>query len=156
MTLTGRRGLVALTLGGLAVLAADSAVATPQCYAVRFQVNTAGQVFDAATGLTWQQTPIASAGDVMSWNVATTKCTALGSGWRLPSVKELQTIVDDTTSAPAINLAAFPGVGSSDSYWTSSPDPATPGNYYTVWFSDGTTGSRDGFIRQDIWVRCVR
>jgi hypothetical protein len=74
----------------------------------RYTVD-AGTVIDERTGLTWQRAiPAAS-----SWANANTYCATLnlnGTGWRLPSLKELMTLVDFTvTGAGAkIDVGAFP------------------------------------------------
>lgn len=83
----------------------------------------AGTVLDNWTGLTWQQ---AASSQTDTWANAMTACASNvaglpGSGWRLPSMKELQTLVDDSRANPAIDPAAFPGTPFDVSYWTSSP-----------------------------------
>jgi len=48
---------------------------------------------DPATGLTWQVTPT---GGIMNWALATAHCQDLvldGSGWRLPTIGELRTLI---------------------------------------------------------------
>jgi len=68
-----------------------------------------GTVSDLATGLTWTQT---DAGAEMEWADALGYCQDLAlagaDDWRLPSIKELHTLVDysrspDTTDSPAID-----------------------------------------------------
>jgi hypothetical protein len=69
------------------------------------------------------------------------------SGWRLPAVMELRTIVDLTRTSPSIDVAAFPGTPS-EHFWTSSPYA------WDVDFVDGYSYSLDvGFHYR---VRCVR
>jgi predicted DsbA family dithiol-disulfide isomerase len=48
-------------------------------------------VTDALTGLIWQQNAPTGA---VTWDAARTQCTNLGTGFRLPSLGELQTILD--------------------------------------------------------------
>jgi len=64
-----------------------------------FQANGDGTVTDHATGLQWQQ---ADSGAAMSWEAALAYADTLSLGgstdWRLPDVKELQTLVDYTRS----------------------------------------------------------
>ncbi|MES1204372.1 MAG: DUF1566 domain-containing protein [Pseudomonadota bacterium] len=79
-----------------------------------------GLVHDAYTRLTWQRAVDAVTPD---WAGALDRCRAAalpGTGWRLPSMKELQTIIDVNRSLPAIDPAAFPDMPF-DQYWTSSP-----------------------------------
>ena len=82
----------------------------------RFIINNDGTVTDTSTGLTWQQ---ATAGP-MAWEAAQKYCAKLelaGGGWRLPTVQELQSIVDYTRQVPAIDTAAFPDT-MSRYYWS--------------------------------------
>ncbi len=61
----------------------------------RFRDNSDGTVTDEATGLTWQK---ADSGKPMDWKAALAHAEGLTfaghDDWRLPSVKELQSIVD--------------------------------------------------------------
>jgi hypothetical protein len=122
--------------------------AASKCDPARYQVRAGGLVLDHATGLTWRQ---AVAPDSYAWSDATTYCAGLGAGWRLPSLTELQTIVEDTTLNPAIDRTAFPGTPSTY-FWTSSGDGA--GGAWYVDFDSGTTGLNDATIPYG--VRCVR
>lgn len=71
-----------------------------------FVDNGDGTVADSATGLMWQQ---ADDGVAREWESALAYCEALDlagyADWRLPDVKELQSIVDYTRS-PATNGSA--------------------------------------------------
>ena len=150
--------LLAGTVAGARVLAAS------KCYPTRYQVQAGGLVLDDATGLTWQQT--VSAGSY-TWRAATTYCAGLGTGWRLPSLTELQTIVDDTTFNPAIDGTAFPNTPSTY-FWTSSAfgasdggasdggasDGGASGGAWFVFFNSGFTGVNDAALTFS--VRCVR
>lgn len=114
---------------------------------------TAGTVHDPSTKLTWQQ---AESTKRRIWSDAGAYCAALdvdGRGWRLPTVKELQTLVDETRQQPAIDAAAFPNT-SADEYWTSSPVPGFPDMAWTVSFAYGFDGFYD--IKMFHHVRCVR
>ncbi len=66
-----------------------------------------GEVHDPATELTWQRAISPS----MPADAATSYCAGLGLGghtWRLPSVQELATTVDETRVSPAVDTEAFP------------------------------------------------
>jgi hypothetical protein len=77
-----------------------------------YQNNQDGTITDRATGLTWSQT---DSGRGLNWQDALAWVQTRNAGkylghddWRLPSVKELQSIVDytrspDTTHSPAID-----------------------------------------------------
>ncbi len=63
-----------------------------------------GTVQDTKTGLIWQQTVPSG---TYTWADATAYCGSTvvstrlgGTGWRLPTLEELQTIVDHTQAAP--------------------------------------------------------
>lgn len=73
--------------------------------------NENGTLTDTATGLMWQQ---ADSGEAMNWNEALRLVEQknaenyLGyNDWRLPNVKELQSIVDYTRSPDTTNSAAI-------------------------------------------------
>jgi len=117
------------------------------CPPVRYQAQSDGSVFDAYTGLTWQQTPSTH---VYTFDGAPAGCA---SPWRLPSPTELQTIVDDTRYDPAIDLDAFPG-GTSDGFWTGL---AVAGSTNTAWYVSFKTGGSDTTSTTALLrVRCVR
>lgn len=50
-----------------------------------------------------------------------------GHGWRLPSIKEASTSVDEIKVYLAIDTAAFPGTAPNQWYWSSSAWAGTPG-----------------------------
>ena len=111
----------------------------------------AGVVTDTLTTLTWLNT--ASATD-MNWAAAQSYCSGLGGGYRLPTLKELESIVDLTvTPGVTINLTAFPNAPA-DIYWTSSLNAGSPGNVWVVDFNSGesTYLGESPYYR----VRCVR
>ena len=80
----------------------------PRCYraGARYSLDSADVATDRATGLAWRR-PVQP--DATDWNGAKTGCAALGGGWRLPSLHELDTIVDHTVTAPSIDAVTFPG-----------------------------------------------
>ena len=73
-----------------------------------------------------------------------------GSNWRLPNIKELQSIVERCRERPAINRQAFPGTGLRVPDTISSSPSQTPGDVWGVVFDengrnrDSVTG---GFVR---------
>jgi len=123
----------------------------PRCSSPRFQVGPA-EVHDADTGLTWQQ-EVASD---LDWAGARQHCAA---GWRLPSLTEIQSIVDDTRQTPAIFrgfLNTPTGVSPSPNpiFWTSSP---LAGDSSRAWFDTFFHGHSDSQrIGTLSFVRCVR
>ena len=81
-----------------------------------------GVVKDNVTGLEWQQ---ATASGTYTWQQAIDYCNNLSLGgkddWRLPTIKELTTLVDSSIPypGPTINATFFPGTVAS-SYWSST------------------------------------
>jgi hypothetical protein len=118
----------------------------------RYTVQAA-TVLDTKTKLVWQRDVSATP---LAWSDARTYCTDLaldGGGWRLPSVGELQTVVDETRSGPAVDPKAFPSTPS-DYFWTSSPLPRFESFAWTVYFGYGLSTFFD--VAQPHLVRCVR
>lgn len=109
-------------------------------------------VYDAMWNLTWSR---ANVGDRrMNWKDADAACRELDLAghrdWRLPTVRELLSIVDYERHEPAIDTNFFRC--DSDWYWTSTPVAASPAGYaWIVYFYYGSSGwaSRvnDGFVR---------
>jgi hypothetical protein len=116
----------------------------------------AGTVTDTKTGLVWQRDIPAG---TYTWASAKAYCSSLGlagGGWRLPSMKVLQTLVDESRVNPAIDLTAFPGTPS-DWFWTSSAVAGSSGVAWVVYFGDGyPDGYGFGDVGVNNRVRCVR
>jgi hypothetical protein len=139
-----------VTLCALAMTTSADATVPAGRYTV-----SAGSVIDAKTKLVWQQTPAATS---YTWAGAKTYCGDIGSslggtGWRLPTMKELQTIVDDSRSGPSIDPTAFPA-SPSGVFWSSSPVAGMPSSAWCVVFSSGYATNVD--ITNTGNVRCVR
>ena len=112
-----------------------------------------GEVRDEHTGLVWQR---ASSSRTMSAAAASEHCAQLslnGQSWRLPSVGELATTVDESRVAPAINRAAFPDTAKSTYYWSSSRSKPQPAQTWGLNYDDGFTNYRN---LTTAYVRCVR
>jgi hypothetical protein len=109
-----------------------------------------GTVYDTQTKLTWQREVSTS-----TWDDAKAYCAGLsldGGGWRVPSLGELQTIVDESTN-PSVDAAAFP-MTPSDYFWSSSPVVGDPSRAWTCFFANGSTYSFA--VSKPESVRCVR
>jgi len=133
----------------LVLLAASAwADAPPGRYALSADV-----VSDLKTGLHWQRS-FAEPG--MTQDQAETYCQELdlnGTGWRLPTMKELQTIVDETRVFPAIDLNAFPDTPG-QGFATASRTINGPSHLWSVLFDTGVT---HGYGSVSVpYVRCVR
>jgi len=111
-----------------------------------------GTVYDTQTNLTWQQAfPIQR----YAWADATAYCADLaldGAGWRLPSINELQTLVDDSVN-PSIDGVAFP-MTPSEYFWSSSAVVDDASRAWTTFFTNGSTYSFAVSAAKN--VRCVR
>jgi RNA polymerase sigma factor (sigma-70 family) len=111
-----------------------------------------GQVTDPETGLTWQR----ATSTEMTAARATAYCSALdlgGQKWRLPTLRELSTTVDDSRVAPAIDTGTFPDTLKKGWYWTSDSADPEPGRRWALNYDDGYTNYR----KVDTgYARCVR
>lgn len=129
--------------------------ATP--FGPRLVNNGDGTVTDSTTGLMWQ----AGEGGTNSWESAIAYAEGLSlaghDDWRLPSIKELFSIVDITRSSPAIDTALFPGVSAvqgENLYWSSTVNFNRPDEPWYVDFRFGLTSFHGRATPTH--VRCVR
>jgi hypothetical protein len=109
---------------------------------------------DKHTQLEWQRVADSA---TRNWAEASEYCETLaldGDGWRLPSLKELLTIVDSSRSMPAINERAFP-LTHNERYWTSSEFLNGRDAAYQVDFGRGDAWIK-GTYTDEHYVRCVR
>ena len=101
-----------------------------------------GVVRDNVTELEWQQ---ATAPGTYTWAQAITYCENLTlpaggySDWRLPTIKELSTLVDSSIPypGPTINTSYFPDTVASD-YWSSTTNAYYTSYAWYVYFGYGT------------------
>ena len=136
--------------------------ASPRCYpSSRFVVLAGGLVRDTLTQLVWQRdgsgTRTGCSGGTLTctWAEANSYCSSLGSGFRVPTVRELNSLVDLTvTSGATINQTAFPGTPTDPPFWTSSPFAGLSGYAWFVYFGDGSSGGK--VVGSSYRVRCVR
>jgi len=110
-------------------------------------------VTDNVTGLIWQR---AMPSPVSSWADAVTYCAGLvldgKTGWRLPTLIELLSIVDSgTTTAPAINTTAFPGHPTKP-YWSSTLYAGSSGTTWYVSFDWGRSYYGGGGSVRCVWT----
>jgi hypothetical protein len=128
--------------------------AAPRCYpSIRFALLDGALVRDTLTKLVWQRQASTT---TMSWADAKTYCSSAGSGFRLPTVKELRSIVNESvTSEPKIDQAAFPNTPP-EYFWTSSPYVGSPGDVWYVNFGISAFGSGWSPEVSTYRARCVR
>jgi len=133
--------VVVLLFSGAAVLAGD------------FTDNGDGTVTDGNTGLMWQQ---GESGE-MVWEDAITCCEDLSLAgypdWRLPNIKELESITDDSVSYLAIDTTFFPNAHASY-YWSSTTNAFSTSYAWGVYFHYGGVGYLSK--SRGFYVRCVR
>jgi Protein of unknown function (DUF1566)/YHYH protein/Abnormal spindle-like microcephaly-assoc'd, ASPM-SPD-2-Hydin len=110
--------------------------------------NNNGTITDTDTKLMWTQIPSAA----KSWNDALLYAEALTLGgksdWRLPNIKELQSLVEISratataaTTSPCINRTLFPAA-TATAYWSStSVKAATPSEAWLVDFGVTTSST---------------
>ncbi|MBP5434966.1 DUF1566 domain-containing protein [bacterium] len=132
---------------------AAQGVCTPQSFTVQ-TISSQKVVLDNNTGLMWQQTIPTS---TYTWANAVSYCENLEyagyTDWRLPTPKELLTIVDNSKYNPAIDTTYFPNTPSSY-FWSSSTFV-----YYTdaAWYVDFNYGYvYNDYKTNSYYVRCVR
>jgi hypothetical protein len=127
--------------------------------ATRFTVSADGTVYDRRTRLTWQR-EIAKQSSVPTWAFqytgAQSYCAALdlaGKGYRLPTMNELLTVIDDSKQNPALDDVTFP-TDFGTTLVSSTPFVTDAAN---VWYATlvygmaGNAGKSNNFV-----VRCVR
>jgi len=117
--------------------------------------NKDGTVTDTNTGLMWQQK---TAGE-MNWEASLSYCENLSlagySDWRLPTAKELASIVDRSKYNPAIDKDYFPDTMSSY-YWSSTAYASYSDYARSVGFDYGCVGDAHGDKSNTYYVRAVR
>jgi hypothetical protein len=105
-------------------------------------------VRDNWTGLVWEQ---AISNSTYAFAAAEGACVERGAGWRAPSVKELQTLIDRRRSMPSIDPTYFPGTPS-DYFWSSTPY----GGGGIRWLVKFDQGFANTYNEREVYVRCVR
>lgn len=121
----------------------------PLCYPPTRFITTTAEAYDAKTKLTWQRMPAPTTKTAAE---AAAYCGGLGNSYRVPSVKELLTLVEYSQVSPSINTDVFLGP-SGTGYWTSSVVVGSAGAVWQINFYDGAVYD---FAPGNLQVRCVR
>ena len=113
----------------------------------RFTDNSNGTVTDNLTGLIWLKN--ANCGGPMLWSSALAQSNNLGNGqcglsdgsapgtWRLPQIKELQSLIDFGSYSPALPIGhPFLGV-QLNFYWSSTTDKVNSTYAWRIYLSSG-------------------
>ena len=140
--------------------------ATPARFTISsFDAQTEIQltVVDHQTDLQWLKEP--SLASAYAWVDALAVCQVLDYGghqdWRLPSLIELSSIVDESRpSGPAINTSFFSDNYAVGSFWTSTTNPVSKEQAYKLEFGDadhyGNGGVQSAAKTGSRFVTCVR
>lgn len=136
--------------------------------AATYKDNGDGPVTDASTGLSWMRCAIGQL-----WTGSTCMATATAylwpyayaltgavsfaghNDWRLPNVRELQTILDRSKYSPAIDAATFPNTPATP-FWSATDYAGVPSAAWYVHFGDGYVGSVLKLSANPAQVRLVR
>jgi hypothetical protein len=124
--------------------------------------NNDGTVTDRSTGLIWQQNDDRTK---HSWKDSLTYCEGLElpaqssqKDWRLPNIKELDSIIDRSRSNPVLDTTFFPinGEKSSQNHWTSTV-LSNPNSGVEAWYVNFWSGVIGNTLRSNKFlVLCVR
>jgi len=130
----------------------------------RFQDNRDGTVRDNATDLVWIKDPtkVPALKNGLHWVQAVDACRNLSyagfgpTNWRLPSIKELQTLVSENRGSPRIDRM-FKAINAP--YWSSTTYVGQGARAWTVDFKNGELGSypKLSLLKPSkLFARCVR
>jgi len=127
--------------------------------------NGDGTVTDTRTGLIWQRCAVGQMWNGISCVGKTSvhkqkQALALRvyfagrSDWRLPTIDELKSIIEQNEAEPAINMAAFPNTPSSF-FWSSTKNPGNTSDLLYAYFGNGTIYA-NGSLKDSHRFRLVR
>ena len=148
--------------GGSGPFASTPGRAPPGRYTLS-GAGTSATVYDTKTKLTWEQTSVGGDGGTfpqLSQTDATTYCSGLalgGTGWRVPTLPEMMTLVDFSGGYPMIDPTFFPGTPTqSDGFWTTTLANSTAPTA-GVWQMDFQNGQYFTTPQNSTnYVRCVK
>lgn len=118
-------------------------------------LNAVDVTFDSGTSLLWQDNPTVKA-ETFTYSEAKLHCKNLVLGeysdFRIPTIHELQTIIDYRNYNPAM-LKGFKHV-EGDDFWSSTPYAYREGDIWTIDFKKGTRKASSQRYSKNL--RCVQ
>ena len=112
----------------------------------RFEILNELEVLDTKTDLVWRRDFV----ERVDWLRAQEYAALLGDGWRLPTKKELQGLINKGRRNPASDFPDMP----SWCFWTSLWYSGFANSAWSVNFVDGTVNHED-IKTSDYNARCV-
>jgi hypothetical protein len=120
----------------------------------RFTENGNGTITDNLTGLIWQKN---KAQNTMTWEEALTYSKGLSLGgksdWRLPNIKEIQSLNDVKLSKPSFDINYFSDVISGN-FWSSTTMQNGTTKAWDINVDYGIVSYSDKTLKEN--VLCVR
>lgn len=158
------RAMKLLLVGACVLLALETPAAVQaKARPGRYKPAPDGQgTTDTVTHLIWQIELSAGSYNFEDAKKYCAQLTPLAGGWRLPTLRELLSLVDPTELPPAIDHEAFPGTPSDPGpnepgkagFWSSTDFAGQDGTAWFVNFQYGSTNHEAKSVRKR--VRCVR
>ena len=129
-------------------------VVSPSTIPNHYTDNNNGTITDNLTNLVWEKIPSTI---VQTWEQAITMAENLSLGgftdWRLPNIKELQSLNDETVIAPSVTSPYFQNLGVKK-YWSST---TLPNQIAKAWYWDTQYGITTYDTKTNTnYVICVR
>lgn len=119
-----------------------------------FKDNGDGTVSDNYTGLTWQKIQSMS---TLTWEEALNYASGLSlsgkSDWRVPNIKELQSLNDEKLMKPSFNRIFFPNILSGN-FWSSTSQCNSPARAWDLNVEYGIVSYNEKTSKEN--VLCVR
>jgi len=121
---------------------------TPQSISIaNFDFSVSGEAKDNLTELIWQRCVYGQSWNgencvgspiKLTWSEALITANNEGGDWRLPDIKELNTIIDRQCMTPPINLQIFPDNPASqeNGLWSSTPYVTAGDEKTNAWYVD--------------------
>jgi hypothetical protein len=118
--------------------------------------NGNGTVTDQSTGLVWEKAGSATG---MDWEAALARCQSATTGghsdWRLPNIRELQSLVDLSRYNPALDPVFSDACSVGCTYWSGSTGAwDTNRAWYVPLDGDSSASTTYKYVTNH--VRCVR